>query len=381
MPVYVPQPDASYLITGGLGRLGLQVAQWLAGQGAQHLVLLGRHGPQERHASRLQALETAGAQVHIVTADVADSARMAQVFAGFGRDFPPLRGIVHTAADLHFFALNEVPEQSLSSLLAAKMTGAWTLHQLAAGLDLDFFVLFSSTTALWGVQGMGHYASANAFLDGLAAYRQALGMPALSINWGLWEEAGEQVPALVPMPTAQALTILGQLLSAQDIGQIAVASVNWPVLKASYEARRIRPLFEAFSAARPEPAPRLPTLRQELAAADAPARQAMLRDYIREAVAQVLGLESAQAVDLRRGLFEMGMDSLMSVELKSRLESLAGQGLPAALTFNYPSVTELAEYFEATFFSAAPEQAGQDIDDLSEDELEALLLAKLKELK
>ncbi len=407
--------DGSYLITGGLGGLGLELARWLAARGAGHLILTSRRGlPAEqadspdyqRQRAGVQDIEALGARVTVAAVDVGDSIGMARLCQQFSAS---LRGVFHLAAALEFWPLETLPPEGLAAMMRSKAGGAWLLHQLSQGLELDYFVLFSSTTALWGVTQMAHYAAANTFLDTLAHYRRRAGLPALSVNWGTWAEmriaSAEQKQAVAqfglnPIPTEQALATLGDLLAAAAApAQIAVASVDWALLKPAYEARRERP-FLAQVAAPASRSARLaegssasagPALPERLIGMTAAERQDALVEHVAREVGGILGMAWA-SVDIHRGLFEMGMDSLMSVDLKSHLEAGTGLSLPSTLTFNYPTVVELAEYLDGRLASPAAAQpeaassapaaaASADLDDLSEDDLEALLLKKLKGLQ
>jgi myxalamid-type polyketide synthase MxaE and MxaD len=408
--------DGAYLITGGLGGLGLHVARWLVEQGARHLVLLGRRGLPSREAwaaarpgedlarqvAMLSALEAAGARVDVVSADVADRAAMTTLFASFGEARPPLRGIVHAAAQMRADTLDEMTGEALAEVFAAKVTGAWLLHELSCELPLDFFVLFSSTTALIGSARLGHYAAANQFLDALAHQRRAAGLPALSVNWGTWDEmravsdAGRRSFAqagLLPMRTADALAMLGRLVGG-PAPQAVVASVDWGALVALYEAKRSRPFLAELrtlpiNAPAATARPRAADLAARLESVPAEARHDLLVAHVRGEAAVVLGLSETR-IDPEQGLFDMGMDSLMAVDLKARLEAAVGHRLPSTLTFNYPTVTALAGYLAdevlgvrppspapAAPASGAPVVAADSRDDLSEDELAALLAEKL----
>ncbi|HLV34897.1 MAG TPA: type I polyketide synthase [Spirillospora sp.] len=413
--------DGAYLITGGLGGLGLKLAQWMSEHGAGHLILTSRRGLPDRaewpeladhpdfaaKIAAVEAMEARGTQVTVAAVDVGDADGMAQVFRQFGS---ALRGVFHLAAALEFWPLEVMPLDGLAAMLRSKVTGAWNLHQLSQGLELDHFVLFSSTTALWGVSRMAHYAAANTFLDALAHYRHSLGQPALSINWGTWEEmriaSAEDQQAVAQfglnqIPTAQALDILGDLLAGSAEAQVVVASVDWALLKPAYEVRRERPFLSGMTVLPSQISRRTdteqakaaagPKISDRLADMEADERREALIEYVAGEVGLILGM-SASDVDIHRGLFEMGMDSLMSVDLKSHLEQGTGLSLPSTLTFNYPTVAELAEYLDSRLAPAPaaspqpaetrPEPAADlpvaDIDELSEEDLEALLLKKLK---
>ncbi len=430
-----PQPgglrgDGTYLITGGLGGLGLKVASWLAQQGARHLVLTGRRGLPERsklatlspeseafgQVTALKAIEALGATVSVEAADVSDMERMSALLAHIDQSARPLRGIVHAALAVSSWTLQEMPLDGLLAMLQPKVIGTWVLHQLTRGRDLDFFVLFSSTTALWGSAELAHYAAANLFLDGFAHYRRALGLPALSINWGTWdimrmasaEERGRIAQfGLRVMPSEQALAVLGDLLGSKEMAQVTVAAVDWNVLKPLYEAKRQRPFLQCIAALQrangTRPSTPQPQLLARLKRAAPGESRNLLVAHIGAEVAQVLGIDPARPIDAHRGLFELGMDSLMSIELKGRLETSVGQSLPSTLVFNYPTVNDLANYLATHVLSAetevasgtpalAPEATSRqpmneqlmvrpEADALSEDQLAALLVKKLDQLQ
>jgi NAD(P)-dependent dehydrogenase (short-subunit alcohol dehydrogenase family)/SAM-dependent methyltransferase/acyl carrier protein len=420
--------EGSYLLTGGLGGLGVEIANWLAAQGARHLVLTSRQGlpPRDewgnlpadsemaRRTTAVRSLEAQGVTVHIAAVDVADRTQMTDLFAQFGDTLPPLRGIIHAAVAMTSYPIAAMPPAALSDMLAAKVQGSWLLHQLSEKMALDFFVLFSSTTALWGVAGLGHYAAANQFMDSLAYYRQAQGLPAVSFNWGTWDvmrvaSSAEQDEmarfGLQRMATKQALSAL-EALGAGAMAQWVVADVDWQTLKGVYEAKRPKPFLSlvadlpAPSSAPVQPKEKTaeaPQLRQQLAGRNASERRRLVAAQVKQAVAQVLGIPAARLTDTQQGLFDMGMDSLMSVELKGLLETAVAQTLPSTLTFNYPTIDDLAEFLDTEILAAVvvaeeeeetavvAESADDDdesteIDDLSEDDLAAMLLAKLGNL-
>jgi acyl transferase domain-containing protein/acyl carrier protein len=412
------RPDAAYLVTGGLGGLGLKVARWLVDEGARHLVLLGRHGlggaglsveDAERRTAAVADLQSRGAQVDVVAADVADRGAMTALIASFGAGRPPLRGIVHAAAQVRDEALLDTSAEVLASVMGPKAAGGWLLHELSRELPLDFFVLFSSTTALMGSGRLGHYAAANQFLDALAHLRKTEGRPALSVNWGTWDEMRTASEAerrsfaqagLLPMRSEDALDAMGRL-AAGPAAQATVAAVDWEALIALYEVKRPRPFLSALRGrptvapagrARSEPV----GLRARLEATAPEGRRDLVLEHVRGAAAAVLGLDPDR-VDVEQGLFDMGMDSLMAVDLKTRLEAAAGQRLPSTLTFNYPTVSALAGFLAGEVLGLHPQPAPEAVptvsgepaapeasstrDALSEDELAALLAEKLGRIR
>ena len=182
--------DSTYLITGGLGAIGLKVAQWLVEQGAKHLVLLNRSGASAIEEEHLTPLTRDGAYVRVAQVDVRQTEQVASLLAEVARSMPPLRGIFHAAGVLDDGLMLNLDEERFQKVLEPKMLGAWNLHALTQTTPLDFFVLFSSAASLLGSPGQSNYAAANAFLDALAHHRQALNLPALSINWGPWAMVG-----------------------------------------------------------------------------------------------------------------------------------------------------------------------------------------------
>lgn len=411
--------DASYLVTGGLGGIGLEVARWLAEHGAGSIVLVGRTplpprddwaalDPSTRQAAQvaaIAAIEELGATVVTVAADVADVDAMTALVARFGGDLPPLRGVLHAATAVGPWSIAELPDAAIDTMLRPKVAGTWLLDELTRDCALDLFVLFSSTSALWGSRDLADYAAANQFLDAFAHARSAAGHPTLSVDWGAWDQmrgasaADRAVVArsgLQTMPSVAALAALDDLLTEPHRVQAAVAAVDWPVLKAVYGARRERPflalvgpLAPAAGSGRPPAEPALARLVRDAAPG---ARHDIVVRFLRDEVARALGGDIV--VDIEQGLFEMGMDSLMSVELKGRIEAAVGAELPSTLTFNYPNVGALAGYLMDEVLagtapsggapSAPPARSTAPIaldDDLSEDDLAALLAARLDDLR
>jgi acyl carrier protein len=293
---------------------------------------------------------------------------------------------------------------ALRSILEPKVAGAWVLHQLTRDRPLDFFVLFSSAASVWGSAGVAHYAAANQFLDALAHHRRALGLPALSVNWGPWQGDGmavqqgrslEQigVESLAPEVATQAL---GRLMATRAT-QATVAHVDWNAFKPVYEARARRRLLDEIETRPSAAAPAVPAERFEvlerLNQLPPGQRQDLLSAYVAGEVAQVMGLDSAAAIDRRQGFFKMGMNSLMTVQLRNRLEARLGRRLPPTLAFEYPTVESLARHLakevlaldlgehpspQAQLHALAPAVARLREQELSEDQLTSLLVEKLR---
>ncbi|NEO36797.1 MAG: type I polyketide synthase [Moorea sp. SIOASIH] len=370
------EADGIYLITGGLGSLGLRVARWMAEQGAKTLVLLGRRGlpPSDQWASlpqdseswkrvkAIKAIKAMGAKVIVAQADVSDQGQMSEVFEHLRNTQIPLKGVIHAAGIENYQEMQGMDLNVLQATLQPKVMGAWLLHQLTQEINLDFFVCFSSIASVWGSKGQADYAAANAFLDAIAHHRQALGLPALSINWGPWSEGGmasEEVKTLLkrigvdPWQPEEAMSILPSLIGSNS-PQVIGAKVNWDVFKPLYEVKGQRALLANMGVnsqiqdsqidhKESTPAQR-PDFLKQLANAPAQKRQDLLVAYLQKEVTQVLGLDQSHPIKGQQGFAELGMDSLMAVELKSRLEASLGQTLSSTLAFNYPNINALANY-------------------------------------
>ena len=413
--------DGAYLITGGLGRLGLMIAHWMAQRGARHLVLVSRRRLPERSTwanlatecdaweavVRIQAIESLGATVRVVSADVNDFVAMSDLFAEFGNTIPSLRGVIHGAAVLDIHPITEMDIDVFKDSLHPKIMGAWVLHQLTKQLSLNFFVAFSSVASVWGIKGRAHYAAGNEFLDAMAHHRQAMGLPALSINWGWWAGGGTSVEAersamqvgLEAMSAADALEILGHLVETKAT-QVTVAACDWNVMRPIYEAKRRRPLLakvrSRLRTVESQQSEKQQNFLQRLREVPSSERLDLLRAHVQGEVARVLGVSHAQSVDPNQGFFRMGMDSLMSVQLRQRLEnSLGGYALPLSIAFEYPNITALTRYLGGKVLDLdttacrtnIPVDGGDDIktrdnhDRLSEDDLVDLLAKKLEQLR
>ncbi|MCP4993781.1 MAG: SDR family NAD(P)-dependent oxidoreductase [Gammaproteobacteria bacterium] len=370
-PVII-KDEATYLITGGLGGLGLTVAQWLVDQGARQLVLVGRSQPKPDTQVQLDELIRLGVSLTISQADVTELEQMRRVIEQIETQ-APLRGIIHTAGVLDDGVLLQQNWERFANVLAPKVWGAWNLHLLTQTQPLDFFVLFSSAAGLLGNFGQANYAAANSFLDALAHYRRGLGLPALSIDWGIWSEIGaaaaiarqekEQLTARGQglMSPEQGVAVLGHLLP-QKIAQIGVLPINWPQF---FKGQAFTPPFlEALAQQREEKVSQTTeqpdSFRQQLAQASVEERPALLTQHLQMAAAKVLGLPSVEDVDPRRGLTELGLDSLMAIELRNLVARMLDHQLPATLLFSYPTIEALTDHLLQTVLVIDPQESQLD---------------------
>ena len=376
--------DATYLITGGLGAIGLHVAQWLGQQGARNLVLVGRSNPGVHATEALERLRRMDVRVEVRAADISSRREVERVINEIGRDLPPLAGVFHAAGVLDDGVFLEQTWDRVEKVLASKAMGAWYLHELTASRPLDLFVLFSSVASLTGSPGQSGYAAANAFLDALAHHRHALGMSSLSVNWGAWAESGmaarvEQtgrrrvLQGIRTMSPQQCLSALETAL-AGDSPQVAIADADW----SKWPATR----FLSGFAHEVAPAPVTPKASEDgilrrMEAASPGNRRKVLVEYLRGQVNLLLGLNGAgMYIDERQSLLRMGMDSLMSVEFRNLLAKALDRPLSATLLFDYPSIGDLADFLIG---APTPEDTRPSQDALLE-ELESLSDADAEEL-
>lgn len=348
--------DSTYLITGGLGGLGLTVARWMVERGVRSLVLLSRTGSSADSDAAVSVLRAAGAQVRVIQADVSQEADVARAMDEIRRFMPPLRGIMHAAGVIDDHLLLKLDDESFLRVMAPKVTGAWNLHALTADLALDFFVMFSSVASVLGSPGQANYSAANAFVDALAHYRRSRGLPALAINWGPWSEVGmaarlfekpsAALRAIVPIAPAQGLEVLERLLGNKS-AQVVVMSVNWPELAQSFAGREppaliselIRERVQLGLSGRAEA--HSERFNQEAFLAVEPSeRHALLLSYIQKGLAQVMGL-TASELDPEESLNNLGLDSLMALELQHTLEKGFGVRLSMEILMGTPSLNEL----------------------------------------
>ncbi len=347
--------DATYLITGGLGGFCLEVARWMVEYGAQNLVLMGRSGASTDLArDTILELQAKGARVKAVRADVTRREDIARVLKQTETDLPPLRGILHGAMVLDDDWITQLTPERFNKVLDPKMAGAWNLHTLTLGLPLEHFILFSSASSMIGGAGQGNYASANFFLDAIANYRKALGLPALAINWGALSETGyvarnEKVAkylnklGLESFTPSEALSIFTRVLPKSS-AQLGASRINWSGLKRLNPATASSPTYakmvnkekKADSASGDAY-----SFRPKVIAAPPPERLPLVADYICEQVAQVFGTTAAQ-IDRETPLTQIGLDSLMAIELMNRLESNLGINLPMGQFLQGPNINELA---------------------------------------
>jgi len=341
------RPDGSYLITGGLGSLGLLVARWMVTQGARRLILMGRTQVPERstwhqlaveHPQRgliraIQELETLGATIHLAAVDAADEEQLATFLAVYEREgWPPIKGVIHTAGVVQDELLLRMTTETFQRVLRPKMRGGWLLHRLLKDKPLDFFILFSSTGSVIASLGQGNYAAGNAFLDALAHHRRAQGLPALSIGWGPWSVGMVEQLKLEQFYTRRGIELItpeiGRQILARVQGQrpthLVAITVNWALARETSPVGMLPKMFslleeQAGDQAGSDNNSDDGSLLLQLSEAQAADRQPLVASHLQELVARVLQLDSTQFSD-QESLTGLGLDSMMAIEVKHRIE-------------------------------------------------------------
>jgi acyl transferase domain-containing protein/NADPH:quinone reductase-like Zn-dependent oxidoreductase/nucleoside-diphosphate-sugar epimerase len=402
--------DATYLVSGGLGGLGLHTAGWLVEQGARHVVLFGRRPPSPAAQAVIEGLRTDGVTLTISTCDAADEQQLAGLFNQISASMPPLRGIIHAAGILDDGVLTQQSWGRFERVMAPKVRGAWNLHRLSLNSTLDFFVLFSAAAAILGSRAQGSYAAANAFMDGLAHHRKASGLPALSINWGAWAGVGMAARletkdsrrwaerGLRPIGLEEGTARLGQLL-AQSSAQVVALPMNWSTFLAEAGPNPPPALFwELLEVPRPHVAREADARAKkdlvEHLSLEPPARRlAALTAHVESLAARALGLAPERPLDPHRPYHELGLDSLMSVELRNALAASLRQSLPATLLYDYPTTASLVRHLAEDVLhwdlSDRPAPAAlrpcdrdlKELEQMPESEAESVLLAELAQLE
>lgn len=364
--VHQPQihKNSSYLITGGLGSLGLQIAQWLVEQGSRYLILTGRNQPSISAQKIISELEQSEVKILVIQADISSPKSVEDMLKTIKTALPPLRGVIHAAGVLDDGVLMEQNWERFLDVMTPKVAGAWNLHHLTQDLPLDFFVLFSSAVSLLGAPGQGNYAAGNAFMDFLAHYRHTLGLPALSINWGPWSETGMAAQTnfsalkLGMISPQQGLKILGDLLG-QNFTQVGVLPINWAEFLKQFPADNEPLRFEKFikeqRQAQLEQAQQLSSqpfdLLDQLQNTSEEQRLELLVEYINHQVNKVLGISKEQPLEQHEKFQNLGIDSLMALQLRNFLEIGLNISLPSTLIVKYPTINQLSTYLYQTFFS------------------------------
>lgn len=366
-------PDATYMVTGGFGGFGLEVATWLVRQGARHLVLIGRRGASTTEAQEaIERLRAQGAKVVEVSADISSESEVVRVLERIRAELPPLDGVFHAAAVLDDAPIAQLEPQQIDRAMGAKALGAWYLHRHTAEDTLRYFVLFSSIASMVGGSGQASYAMSCSYLDALSRYRRARGLPAVSLNWGALRDVGMATrfgdiqkylsdTGVGQFSPAQAIRLLEQALIWEPI-ELAIAKMDWKPWAAAYPtwgaSSKYRDLLTGkaleTTAARNHP------LRLRLLAMEPSQRESDIAAMLVDLLAKTIET-SPDGIDTSLPLPSLGLDSLMAMDLLAAIEDGFGVKVPMLMVMKGNSTVQLAELIAAmmtdpTHDAAAPAQ-------------------------
>ena len=378
-------PEGTYLVTGGLSGFGLETAKWLATKGAHTLVLASRGGATlGKTKAGIHTIKSAGTNVSVIKADVSKKEDVRKLFETM-TDLPPLKGVIHAAGVIEDGLLKQLNALSFETVIAPKASGAWLLHEEAQGLKLDFFVLYSSVSALVGNTGQANYAAANAFLDGLANYRRSIGLPALSINWGVITQVGmaaRDPDVLIHLenqgirgisPT-QALEVLDYLLKRNET-QIGVVDLDWEKWREANPVSGQSPRFAHLVNPKNTGGSKTDALREQLSQVPCSERPAYMANMVAKQVAGVLRLPQ-EKLDIHQPLDQLGVDSLMAVEIQTVLQMAFGLSLSAMELMKGSSVALLSQkLMNQIGIEAEATDANMidEVDNMDDEEIDAFL--------
>ena len=398
MPPFEVKADGAYLITGGLGGFGRVLAEWLVEAGARHLVLSSRSGAATPETVNFVAgLVARGVETTVLKADVGSPADVQRLIAGLRTSKTPLKGIFHLAMVIDDAPLSALTAERLRTVMAPKAHGAWLLHENTQGMDLDCFVMFSSVSSIFGNPAQGNYSAANAFLDSLAYHRRALGQPALAINWGVLGGQGyvarnERVAEFLARQGTAALTpaevtsLMESFLTAHAT-QVAAIRVDWAKWRQSFRGMQDNPLVERIFAAgveAQETSGGSHDWRAKIQAVAADDRLAVIGEAVRDVVGSVLRVKP-DSLREDQPLTDLGLDSLMGVEIETMLETSTGVVLPPTSLMRARTIGQIATLLaeqmgtdadrpvKAAVIEAAIETSELDLDAISDADLDILL--------
>jgi NAD(P)-dependent dehydrogenase (short-subunit alcohol dehydrogenase family)/acyl carrier protein len=400
LPPFDIKPDGAYLITGGLGGFGRVLAEWLVDCGARHLVLTSRSGASTPEAADFVAsLQKRGIDTRVVRADIGAPEDVQRLIQGLKSETTPLKGVFHLAMVIDDAPLSALTSERLRTVMAPKAHGAWLLHENTKDLELDCFVMFSSVSSIFGNPAQGNYAAANAFLDSLAHHRRSLGLPALAINWGVLGGEGyvarnERVAEFLARQGTAALTprevttLMESFLTAHAT-QVAAIRVDWAKWRQSFRGMQDNPLVERIFASGvelQETSGGNSDWRQRIQAATDEERDTVIGQAVREVVGSVLRVKPESLRD-DQPLTDLGLDSLMGVEIENLIESSIGVALPPTSLMRARTIGQIAslisEHIGGSQSAAASENTAAttqtlpaaeiDVDALSDDDIDALL--------
>nr|VFK43848.1 MAG: malonyl CoA-acyl carrier protein transacylase [Candidatus Kentron sp. TC] len=378
--------ENSYLITGGLGALGVRFARWMVlDRDVRHLVLMGRSAPSDEVREILAEMEEIGAKVLIVNADVSDKAQMIRLFEEVDAKMPPLKGVIHSAGVMDDGVLSQQSFERFKKVMSPKIVGTWNLHTLTRERDLDFFVCFSTIASLMGSAGQGNYAAASAFMDTFVHFRHALGLPALDLNWGTWADFGLVAEmakqkrdrlagfGINVIDMERGTLRLDALMGQSERVQISVSPMSWSRFLQQFS---VVPPFLSELTRDLSPVVKVVRIKSQLEQASEEEHEVILTDYIRDGIANVLKINPEQ-LDTRQPLNTMGLDSLMAIELKNRIRMELDIDIPITTLMEDIGILEFARKIKTQLGEVQLGASPSVISTVKQDSKEEML-AKLE---
>lgn len=354
-----PQPfawrkGASYLITGGLGSVGIHLASYLVEQGVQQIILSGRSAPSEKVAHQLEAFRRKGVEITVVRGDIADENAVSELVRTMETSALPLRGVFHAAGVGGYQGIADMSRDDLATQFNPKVRGTWLLFQKLKHWDLDFFLMLSSVASVWGVKGLSHYAAANHFLDAFADYGRHMGLPTVTANLGpiagggmaTMDASGRQTMEMMGLNFLQPTKVnesLPLILKHRSRNRV-LAEVNWETFKRIYDANHGSPLLEYLGEQTEAEGEAPGSLLANLSASPVPTHFDLLVEHIQDTTSRIMRLRGNQLPDPDKGFFDMGMDSLMILDLKAHLQKSLSLCIDTTVIFEHATVHALAAY-------------------------------------
>ena len=350
----------TYLITGGLGVIGLQLTRWLVSHGARHLTLIGRRNLDELDpviSQEISALRKTGVEIVAHRCDVSDYQKLSQIIKRIDQGKYPLKGVMHAAGVGGSCSLSTMTIDNFNAISCPKIIGGWNLHKLTENIPLEFFVCFSSAGSVWGARYQGHYDAANYFLDSLCYYRKTLGLKGLSINWGLLDTGGiatvEYQKCLERTGISQIESLLMQnilsFLVANNATQAVAAKLDKQLFVDIFASRSITALFSELE---PDPMNAAENNLSSTSPDILPDNNDMasIEKQLEKIVLRVLGNNDKMKINNETGFTDLGLDSILAVALRSELQNTYGCSFPATIAFDYPNLTKLTSYIAKNIF-------------------------------
>jgi len=383
--------EGSWFITGGFGGLGKLLARRLVSIGVKNLVLMGRKGALGNE-ELIEEFSANGVHVLAVKGDVSSYDDLQRIFLEIDEKMPSLQGVVHAAGVLDDGIIAQQTPQRFEKIMSPKVLGSWNLHQLTLDRQLDSFILFSSVASLIGSPGQSNYASGNAFMDNLARLRQSLGLPGMAINWGPWAGDGMAENLLERLESKgfkavdeeTGLNVFQQLILEDEIPQIGVAPIHWEAFFSTFSQGNAA-FYEHFAVDHASTETQQADFYAQLKPLNEAEKETFLMDHVDATVSSVLGIQLTSEEERQTLLKDYGLDSLMSLEIVTKLEKSLGIPLPPTLLFEYPSIQTLGGYLleqllesnqetNTTVTDSSDEADINDaLDGLTDEELDSLL--------